>query len=89
MISLQVVHSTLAVDIEKMKVDFIHGYRPSVAVFYVSTIDFSGMERFVTDANRKTWNKQWRRHNQEFEDFLGLHPELHSLSNKFFLHMGW
>ena len=84
MISLQVVRSALAVDIEKMKADFIHGYGSRAAVFYVSTTDFIGIERFITDADRKNWDKQWRRRNQEFEDFLGLHLELHSLSNKFF-----
>ena len=84
MISLQVVCSALAVDIEKMKADFIHSYRPGATVFYVSTTDFAGLERFVTDADRQNWNRQWRRRNQDFEDFLGLHPELHSLSNKFF-----
>ena len=84
MISLQVVRLALAVDIEKMKADFIHGYRPGAAVFYMSTIDFTSVERFVTDSDRQNWDRQWKRRNQEFEDFLGLHPELHSLSNKFF-----
>ena len=84
MISLQVVRLALAMDIEKMKADFIHGYRLGAAVFYVSTTDFIGIERFVTDADRQNYDRQWRRRNQEFEDFLGLHPELHSLSNKFF-----
>ena len=84
MISFQVVRPALAVDIEKMKVDFIHGYRPGAAVFYMSTIDFTGKERVVTDSDRQSWDRQWKRQNQEFEDFLGLHPALHSLSNKFF-----
>ena len=87
MISLQVVHPALAVDIEKMKADFIHGYCLGAAIFYVSTTDFSGIERFVTNADRKTWDKKWRRHNQEFEDFLGLH--LSFTIQQFFLHMGW
>ena len=52
-ISLQVVCPALAVDIEKMKADFIHGYRLGVVVFYVSTIDFTSVERFVTDADQQ------------------------------------
>ena len=36
-IDLQVVRLALAIDIEKMKVDFIHGYCPGAVVFYVST----------------------------------------------------
>ena len=51
MITLQVVHPALAKDIEKMKVDFVHGYHPGAAVFYVSTTDFGGEERFVTDVD--------------------------------------
>ena len=44
MISLQIVRPALAVDIEKMKADFIHGYRPGAAVFYVSTMNFGGLD---------------------------------------------
>ena len=84
MISLQVVRPALAVDIEKMKADFIHGYRPGAAIFYVSTTDFGGLERVVTNADRQSWDKLWCRRNEEFEYFLGLHSELESLSNKFF-----
>ena len=51
MISLQVVCPALALDIEKMKADFIHGYRLGAAIFYVSTTDFTGIDRFVTDAD--------------------------------------
>ena len=43
MVSLQVVCPALAVDIEKMKADFVHGYRLEDAVFYVSTTDFSAL----------------------------------------------
>ena len=84
MISLQVDRPALAVDIEKMNADFIHGYHPGAAVFYVSTIDFGGIEKFAIDADRQTWDKQWTRCNQQFKDFFGLHPKLYSLSNKFF-----
>ena len=44
-IGLQVVRLALTVDIEKLKADFMHGYRPWVAVFYVSTTNFLGSER--------------------------------------------
>ena len=57
MISLQVVRSALAMDIEKMKADFIHGYRPGAAVFYVSTTEFTGEERVVTDSDRQSWDR--------------------------------
>ena len=56
MITLQVVCPTLAKDIEKMKADFVHGYRPGAAVFYVYTTNFGGKERFVTDADCLSWD---------------------------------
>ena len=42
MISLQVVQPALQIDIDKMKADFIHGYRPGAVVFYVLTTNFVG-----------------------------------------------
>ena len=52
MLSLQVVRPALAIDIEKMKADFIHGYRPGAIVFYVSTTNFMDTERLVTADER-------------------------------------
>ena len=68
MINLQVVRPALAMDIEKMKADFIHGYRPGAAVFYVSTTNIQGTERSVSDEDRMSWNAHWRRKNVEFEE---------------------
>ena len=84
MISLEVVCLAFAVDIEKMKADFVHGYRPGAAVFYVSTTDFSGIERAVTNADRKAWDAQWQKRDKEFERFLGSNSSLKKLSNKYF-----
>ena len=50
----------------------------------MSTTDFGGEERYVTDADRLSWDKHWQRRDDEFESFLSLHTELHELSNKFF-----
>ena len=57
MIGLQVVHSTLTVDIEKLKADFVHGYRPRAAVFYVSTTNFQGSERKVMQEEHSSWDR--------------------------------
>ena len=84
MISLQVVRLALAMDIEKMKADFIHEYRPGAAVFYVSTTNIQGTERTVSDEDLLSWNAHWRRKNVEFEEFLNADPELCFLSNKMF-----
>ena len=84
MLSLQVVRPTLAIDIEKMKADFIHGYRPGAAVFYVSTSNFTDTERLVTADERAAWGPHWCQKDREFEEFLLGDLELRSLSNKYF-----
>ena len=84
MITLQVVRLALAKDIEKMKADFVHGYRPGAVVFYVSTTDFSGEDQFVIDVDHLSWDMHWQRQDDEFKSFFSLHSELHELSNKFF-----
>ena len=81
MLSLQVVLLALAIDIEKIKADFIHGYKPSAAVFYVSTTNFMNTERLVTADERAAWRPHWSQRDWEF--LLG-DPELRSLSNKYF-----
>ena len=82
MIGLQVVRPALAIDIEKIKADFIHGYR--AAVFYISTTNIQGNSRDVTDDDRLSWNSHWRWKDMEFEQFLQFDPELQFLSNKMF-----
>ena len=79
MLSMQVVRPALASDIEKMKVDFVHGYQPRTAVLYVLTHDFHRKEHEVVDSNRMTWSAHWCRRNVEFEEFLQREPVLHNL----------
>ena len=54
MIGLQVVRPTLAVDIEKLKANFVHRYRPGAAVSYVSITNFVGSEREVLSEESRT-----------------------------------
>ena len=84
MLSLQVVRPALAIDIEKMKADFIHGYRLGVAAFYVSTTNFMDTKRLVTADERAAWGPHWHQRDWKFEEFLLGDPELRSLSNKYF-----
>ena len=67
-----------------MKADFIHGYRPGAAVFYVSTTNIQGNLRDVTDDDRLSWNCHWRRKDMKFKQFLQSDLELQFLSNKMF-----
>ena len=61
MIGLQVVRPTLTIDIEKLKADFVHGYRPRAAVFYMSTTNFQGSEREVMQEERDSWDRHWQK----------------------------
>ena len=79
MIGLQVVRPALAVDIEKLKADFVHGYRPSAAVFYVSITNFVGSEREVLSEDCALWDRHWQRQDWEFEAFLQADPDLRFL----------
>ena len=89
MISLQVVRPTLAIDIEKMKADFIHGYRSGAALLNMSTTNIQGSEQTVFDEDRLSWNAFWRRNNSHLEEFFNADPELRCLSNKmFYIHDG-
>ena len=56
-----------------MKVNFVHGYRLGAAVFYVSTTDFDGKERLVTNVDWQSWDRHWPKINDEFKSFLCLH----------------
>ena len=84
MIGLQVVRPALTVDIKKLKADFVHGYRPGAAVFYVSTTNFQGLEREVMQEERGSWDRHWQKRDREFEAFLHSDPDLKFLSNKYF-----
>ena len=84
MIGMQVVRPALATDIEKLKIDFIHGYQVGTTVFYVSITNFQGLENVVTDIESQGWDVNWIKKDKEFEHFLNSHPKLHVLLNKFF-----
>ena len=84
MIGLQIVRPTLAVDIEKLKADFVHGYCPGAAVFHVSITNFMGSEWKVLSEDRALWDRHWQRRDREFEAFLQVDPDLRFFSNKFF-----
>ena len=84
MIGLQVVHPALTVDIEKLKVDFVHGYRSGAAILYASTTNFLGSEREVQMEERGFWDRNWHKQDREFEAFLKADLDLKFLSNKYF-----
>ena len=70
---------TFTQNIKKLKVEFTHGYRPRASVFYVSTTNEIGEERFVKNMDTSNWGPLWTSVNHEFEAKLVLDPHLKSL----------
>ena len=55
MLYMPLVRPILAIDIKKLEVEFIHGYRPSALIFYVFIYNEKGEERSVTDEDKSSW----------------------------------
>ena len=55
MIYMSLVRLTLTHVIKRLEVEFTHGYRPRVSVFYVSIINEIGEERLVKDVDTSNW----------------------------------
>ena len=58
MIYMPLVRPTLAQDIKRLEVEFIHGYRPEASVFYVSTTNENREEKLVKDVDTSIWGPQ-------------------------------
>jgi hypothetical protein len=57
MASLQVVRPALINDIQKLQVDFVHGYRVGAVVFYVLLTNMRGEGSMVSDVDRASWDE--------------------------------
>ena len=78
------VRSPLHCDVEKLKAEFVTGYRPGSACFYVLLKSFSLAEKHVQPADRQSWSEQWQVEDRKFEALLSTRPEFAAFSNKFF-----
>ena len=78
------VCSPLRSDVEKLKAEFVTGYRPGLACFYVSLKSFLLAKKHVQPADRQSWSKQWQVVDRKFEALLSTRPEFAAFSNKFF-----
>ena len=78
------VRSPLRSDVEKLKAEFVTGYRPGSACFYVSLKIFSLAENHVQSNDRQFWSEQWQVEDRKFEALLSTRPEFAAFSNKFF-----
>jgi hypothetical protein len=82
--SLQVVRPALQNDILKLQADFVHGYRASVAMFYVSLTDEHGNGSEVAARERALWDQHWQQRDRDFEESLSSDPDLKFFSNRYF-----
>jgi hypothetical protein len=76
MVYMPFVRPTLAHDIKRLEVEFIHGYWPRTPVFYVSIYKEHGEEWFVKDEDTSNWGPHWTTINTEFEAKLASNPHL-------------
>ena len=84
MVYMPLVRPTLAHDIKSLEAEFIHGYHPSVPVFYVSITKEYGEESFVKNVDTNKWNPHWTSINKDFEAKLASNPHLRSLCGHMF-----
>jgi hypothetical protein len=87
MVYMPLVRPTLAHDIKRLEAEFIHGYRPSAPVFYVSITNKHGEERFVKDVDTNKWDLHLRSlcghmfficdGNHRFKAWIGYIDRLH------------
>ena len=88
MVILQVVQPALQSDIDKMKADFIHGYRPRATIFYVSTTNYLGHKRMASDDNTAARSPNWQYQEHEFELFLSK-DRLEGIVKQNVICLGW
>lgn len=74
----------MKIDIEKLKGEFIKGYRIGSASFYVAFKNFSMLEKKVFPQERASWSDLWCQEDIKFESFIRDKSELQVLSNKYF-----
>ena len=58
MVPMTAVRSPLCSDVEKLKAEFVTGYRPGSACFYVFLKSFSLAEKHVQPTNSQSWSEQ-------------------------------
>jgi hypothetical protein len=79
MVAMPIVRPTLSSNLASLEVDFIHGYRKGMAVFYLSTTNEGGLVEEVSDEDLQSWGPLWYAVNTRFEDYLSSVPELRHL----------
>ena len=84
MISRPIVRPALQTDVNKLEVDFVHGYRNWEKVFHVSITDEDGNCAFVTPDVSQSWSDNWKSVNDQFKLSLKYDVDLVKFSGKMF-----
>ena len=84
MIVMTDVRQPLEIDIQKLRSEFMMGYKRGGLVFYVALRNFNMEEGIVTDEMRKGWSKLWQKAEREFKSILNTSPYLKKFSNRMF-----
>ena len=58
MVYVLLICPTLANDIKRLEVEFIHGYQPGARMFHVSICNELGEERSISDEEMSNWSSQ-------------------------------
>lgn len=78
------VRIPLKSDVDKLKGEFVNGYRPGSACFYVALKNFALMEKDVASSERAAWSDLWKEEDRLFEEMMKTRPEYAAFSNKYF-----
>ena len=71
-------------DVERLRGEFVNGYKRGGPSFYVSTTSYNLQEMEVTDAIQQSWSPLWQEQDKIFEDRLSRVPALERFSKKMF-----
>ena len=86
LVPMAMVRPTLASDIDKLEMEFVHGYDEGSRVFYVSLTNEIGETGIFSESEKAKWGPNWTSVNDLFNDRLRSHPELmHFVDSKFYI----
>ena len=84
MISMKDVREPLKTNIQKLKAEFSCGYKRGSSCFYFSLRSFKMKESSMTEVQKASWSKLWRKGDLEFEARPLSNPDLKKCSNRYF-----
>lgn len=84
--SMLIVRLALLIDVKKMEHSLQMGYRKGDKIFYVSSTNNKGVEKFVILELFDSWDIHCQAKNVKFEEYFKADLDLQKLSNMIFLY---